>query len=142
MPTTPIAAMKKIALDLHPAVRADFQRFATTAAEVVFMIGSTHYCFAAFEGYRSPERQHYLFTVAKTTKARPWQSAHQYGLAVDFACLKVGEGDGPLWSWSADAPWKSLKVAASFGPLNVPIAWDKGHVQHHVFDMMKKGLPR
>ncbi len=49
------------------------------------------------EGYRSPERQAAL--PKAVTRAGPWQSCHQYGLAVDSAVFKDGKlqwdlGDG------------------------------------------------
>ena len=43
-----------------------------------------------FEGYRTPERQHYLFSQGRTrpgrrvTNADAWSSYHQYGVACDF----------------------------------------------------------
>lgn len=59
------------------------------------------YIVAVFEGYRSPERQQWLYDQGRTrdgkiiTYAKPWESFHQYGLAVDI----VGKTDGK-WDWS------------------------------------------
>lgn len=59
------------------------------------------YIVAVFEGYRSPERQQWLYEQGRTrdgkiiTYAKPWESFHQYGLAVDI----VGKTDGK-WDWS------------------------------------------
>jgi uncharacterized protein YraI len=87
---------------LHPAMR--------TATEAVLVALKTQGIpFAAFEAYRHPARQAWLYTQGRTragavvTKARPWTSYHQYGLAVDFVLL-LGTG----WSWDdsgARAPW-------------------------------------
>jgi hypothetical protein len=56
-----------------------------------------------FEGYRSPERQDYLYQQGRErdgkiiTYAKAWQSWHQYGLAADI----VGKVNGK-WDWSID----------------------------------------
>lgn len=50
------------------------------------------------EGYRSPERQAAL--PAAVTRAGPWQSCHQYGLAVDSAVFR----DGKL-QWDLGDEW-------------------------------------
>lgn len=54
-----------------------------------------------FEGYRSPERQQWLYDQGRTrdgkiiTHAKPWESFHQLGLAADIV-NKVGKN----WDWS------------------------------------------
>lgn len=56
-----------------------------------------------FEGWRSPVRQEILYKQGRTlpgkvvTRARAWQSWHQYGIAGDIA-LRVGG----KWSWDGD----------------------------------------
>jgi peptidoglycan L-alanyl-D-glutamate endopeptidase CwlK len=56
-----------------------------------------------FEGYRSPERQNYLWEQGRTregkivTHSSAWNSWHQYGLAADL----VGKINGK-WDWSLD----------------------------------------
>jgi peptidoglycan L-alanyl-D-glutamate endopeptidase CwlK len=56
-----------------------------------------------FEGYRSPERQDWLYAQGRSregkivTHAKAWQSWHQYGLAADI----VGKVNGK-WDWSID----------------------------------------
>ncbi len=56
-----------------------------------------------FEGYRSPERQDYLWGQGRerpgkiVTNAKAWQSWHQYGLACDI----VGRIKGK-WDWTID----------------------------------------
>lgn len=58
---------------------------------------------AVFESYRSPERQQWLYDQGRTrdgkiiTNARPYESFHQYGLAVDI----VGYHN-KKWDWSID----------------------------------------
>ena len=69
---------------LHPIAANAFQELAIDLQNQ-FEAGSTPTPFRAFEGYRSPSRQLALLqAVPPVTKARPWRSAHQYGLAVDF----------------------------------------------------------
>lgn len=43
------------------------------------------------EGYRSPERQNNLATNKNTTRARGFQSYHQFGLAADVAFKRNGK---------------------------------------------------
>lgn len=56
-----------------------------------------------FESYRSPARQDFLYAQGRgkpgpvVTKAKAWQSWHQYGLAVDLAVRVDGQ-----WSWAFD----------------------------------------
>lgn len=56
-----------------------------------------------FETMRSPARQNYLYeqgrtrTGAKVTRARAWESWHQYGLACDVAFFVDKK-----WSWEGD----------------------------------------
>ena len=87
---------------LHPVMRA-----ATEA--VLFDLKAQNIPFAAFEVYRHPVRQAWLYAQGRTrpgkivTKAQAWSSYHQYGLAVDFVLL-LGSG----WSWDesgARAQW-------------------------------------
>ncbi len=60
-------------------------------------------CITVFEGYRTPERQGFLYEQGRTrggrivTNSEPWHSWHQYGLAVDIA-LKDVIG----WHWDFD----------------------------------------
>jgi len=58
----------------------------------------------AFETLRTPERQAFLYAQGRTspghkvTKARPWHSWHNFGLAFDCAVLAAGG----QWSWVFD----------------------------------------
>ena len=133
-------------LDLYPPVRRDFERLIAAAHVRKFILtrdGASYQCsFEPFEGLRLPDRQHYLRTVMKTTKAGPWQSAHQYGLAVDFAVVSYLRRGKQVWSWEAEAPWADLKSLANVYGLSVPIQWDKGHVEHPMFYELKAALQR
>ena len=91
--------------------------------------------FKPFEGYRSPERQNYLFHVMKTTKARAFQSAHNYGLAVDFVPFVDGK-----WSWDNHHDWEALRYLASQRGLLTPIKWDLPHVEHPIWFAVKGNL--
>src|SRR5215470_5472340 len=80
---------------LHPVFRQK-------AAELLEILAAEQIPFRLFEGYRSPERQQYLYAQGRTrpgkiiTKAGPWMSYHQYGLAADFVLFESGQ-----WSWDA-----------------------------------------
>lgn len=92
--------------------------------------------FAMFETYRTPERQQYLFDKKKT-KARPWQSAHQYGLGVDFVpLLKTGD-----WTWEPPPEvWDRLRQRAGDCGLHNDIVWDRPHVYHPAFASVRLAL--
>lgn len=76
------------------------------------------------EGYRSPERQDYLYAQGRTrageivTKAKAGQSAHNYGLACDITSAK---GYGSVEARAIH----SIASAMGFGV----IAWDEPHVE-------------
>jgi peptidoglycan LD-endopeptidase CwlK len=93
---------------LHPAMRA-------AALEVLRQSESESLEFRVFEAYRTPERQTWLYQQGRTvpntsivTRARAWESYHQYGLAVDFV-LFVNDA----WSWETKGElgerWKRLQ---------------------------------
>jgi hypothetical protein len=82
--------------------------------------------FRLFETFRDPFTQETAFK-AGTSKARAFESAHQFGLAADFVPFGTAG-----WEWPVtDHPeWDDLRVAArSFGLLN-GIHWDRPHVEH------------
>lgn len=129
--------------DLHPVMQGPTLALtkAMFAHEILGKDG-IKYTLRPFEGFRSPMRQHHLFSIGKVTKARPWQSSHQYGLAVDFAGVRIDDGGGIVpesWAWDQvpEALWTILAREAVRCGLAVPIAWDKGHVQHPVFAAVK-----
>lgn len=74
-----------------------------------------------YEAGRSPDRQAALFAVGRdtgtpgkhVTRARAWESMHQYGLAVDYVFWQDG-----AWSWSEPSPgqWRAYQaIGASLG---------------------------
>lgn len=126
---------------IHPIMKPSIRSMIETTLTAGFFIDGTRYIFRPFEGYRGPVRQEYLCAVMKTSKARPWQSAHQYGLAVDFACVPIVNGKiTERWTWSEDAPWQLLKEIAISCDLDIPIKGDRGHVQHPAFAQIRKFL--
>lgn len=124
---------------LNPKVVRAFRTLADAVRAQTFEIGGVEHRFEPFEGFRHPLRQHYLLTRTKTTKAGPWQSAHQYGVAIDFACRRIDEyGSLHGWFWPDLAPWDMLKERAIACGLAVPILWDKGHVVHPLWFEISK----
>lgn len=95
--------------------------------------------FEIFETFRDPLRQMDLLTKG-VTKAGKFQSAHQFGLAVDLVPVidgneaialseLTGERHFPGWSWHSSHEWEAMhEVAKSLGL--VTISWDKPHVEH------------
>lgn len=97
--------------------------------------------FRPFEGYRSPQRQVEMLE-SKTSKAGPFESAHQYGLAVDFVPVKNGKENA--WHWpEADAPcWDFLRAnAVNRGLLN-DISWDRPHIEHPLWRDIRRSVIR
>jgi len=136
-PMSNVERLTFVVNDLHPKMRGPIIRMRDAALALQFKVRGAHAEFHPFEGFRTPERQNYLLTVEKTTKAGPWESAHQYGLAVDFAVI-VKKQDGSVgWSWPNDAPWQRLKDIATSVGLDIPISWDRGHVQHPLWNSFK-----
>ena len=86
-----------------------------------------------FEGFRTPQRQAYLYSKGRTiegsivTHANAWQSLHQYGLACDFVLFIDGK-----WSWSTSGKnkryWQRYHELAREIGLQ-PLRWEKPHVQ-------------
>jgi peptidoglycan LD-endopeptidase CwlK len=89
--------------------------------------------FRVFEAYRSPTRQQHLFDQGRTrpgpiiTRARPWQSYHQYGVAADFVLFENGR-----WSWDDTgerrAWWQRLHAIGRQWGLE-PLSWEQPHLQ-------------
>lgn len=102
---------------LHPAMRNLVRKLAMD-------IGA--HGLALFETYRDPARQAEVLKAGRS-KARPFESAHQYGLAADFA-FQDDEGD---WSWPDvnRREWALLHAKAERVGLHCPIEWDPGHVE-------------
>ncbi len=80
-----------------------------------------------FETYRNPARQLELFRKG-TSKALPFQSAHQFGLAVDYVPLTDRK-----WTWEPPDPahvWGTLRKEAEALGLWNGLDWDRAHVEH------------
>lgn len=80
-----------------------------------------------FEGYRTPERQNWLFDQGRNrpgnviTRAKGGQSWHNYSLAVDIAFKS-----GKKWTWEGD--WTAVQnVMFSYGFES--LTWEKSHFQ-------------
>lgn len=133
---------KRIAFDiqtLHPVMITSAKLLIADLNKKTFEDGGEKFRLEPFEGYRSPMRQNHLFAHTKATKAREWQSGHQYGLAMDFACVRVDKITNEIipgkWFWAdgSHSCWRELKRLANIGGLTVPISWDYGHVEHPLF---------
>jgi peptidoglycan LD-endopeptidase CwlK len=95
-----------------------------------------------FETIRTPARQEELYARGRdpsapdfgrtVTKARKWQSAHQYGLGAD--CVFKVDGK---WSWDPPkrmaAGWAVYHTVADSHGL-VPLSFEKPHVQARGFN--------
>lgn len=111
---------------LHPVFRQK-------AAELLEILAGEQIPFRLFEGYRSPERQQYLYAQGRTrpgkivTKAGPWTSYHQYGMAGDFVLFENGR-----WSWDASGPkarkWQRLQEVGKQLGLE-PLSFEAPHLQ-------------
>lgn len=88
-----------------------------------------------FETVRSPARQAYLYTIGRDpesptygrtiTRAMPWHSAHQYGLAADLVFRVEGR-----WSWDEPGPdmWSRLPDLAHKAGL-ATLSFERPHVE-------------
>lgn len=71
--------------------------------------------FQPVTGYRSPEVQNELFNQGRTTsgiivtRAKAWQSPHNYGCASDWC---IFENNMPVWNVS-DKRWKEYEMACA-----------------------------
>lgn len=104
--------------------------------------GLTKTLFKVFETYRTPFRQAHLLTQ-RVTKAGPWQSPHQFGLAADFVPYadeitsdRLGIPVG--WNWHSANEYSFLASAAKKFDCAVPIKWDPCHVEHPDFQKLRK----
>lgn len=90
-----------------------------------------------FEAYRHPARQQWLLENTTATKAGPWESAHQYGLAVDLVPRPAGN-----WTWNEGLHWRLMKKAAVSHGLSVPISWDTAHVVDARWPAVRRAVRR
>lgn len=79
--------------------------FMQLALKVFARMEARGYPMALLEGYRSPERQEMLTALGgHVTRARAFESRHQYGLALDAAPLLNGKlviSERDPWAWQA-----------------------------------------
>lgn len=111
---------------LHPQMRS-------AVAAVLQQCQAEGLPFRVFEANRSPERQTWLYAQGRTrsgaivTKARAWESFHQYGLAVDFVLFENGQ-----WSWDDKGPraahWKRLPQLIAAAGLR-SLSWEAPHAE-------------
>lgn len=89
--------------------------------------------FRVFEAWRQPERQAWLFASGRSrpgsivTKAEPWKSFHQFGLAADLVLY------GPQgWSWddggAQAAAWRDMQALAVAAGLRT-LSFERPHVE-------------
>lgn len=100
---------------------------AVKAQDAIDHCNEAGYPIAMFEGHRSTARQEFLFAQGRTrpgkkiTYAKPWESFHNYGLALDPVFF-----DGRKWSW--EGPWD--KVHAIFHEHGFEtLDFEKSHVE-------------
>lgn len=121
---------------IHPLAKGAFMALADDLAKA-YGLGMTPTRFRPFEGLRSPAKQETAFR-AGATKARAWQSPHQYGLAVDFVARH-----GDTWSWAKTHDWAFLARCAIARGLECQtkgLEWDLAHCQHPVWHRLKAVL--
>lgn len=128
---------------LHPAVQPVFSKLLTTLHDG-YATGKTKTWFQIFETYRSPSKQAELFAQGRTTagprvtKAEPFRSPHQYGLAADFVpqIQRQHEGQAAVswaWDWSGEHDWAFLHSCARSLGLHPIGDWDKPHIEHNLW---------
>lgn len=122
---------------LHPKARDHF-RVLSDRLETAYKTGTTPTLFMPFEGYRDPQQQVALVKRG-VSKARPWQSAHNYGLAVDYVALSDPRSLSS-WDWDNGHDWDMLRtISTNMGMCN-SISWDRPHVWHPIWDAVKNHL--
>ena len=122
---------------LHPKMRIAARLLAKDLAHA-YETGRTKTLFKVFETYRGADRQLEVFKK-RTSKARPFESAHQFGLAVDFVAWNEDADIGPIgWNWNAANEYGFLAARAQTFGLSAPIQWDPGHVEHPLWEEWQK----
>lgn len=111
---------------LHPTFRQSLTQLLDKAA-------ADGLPFKVFEAFRTPERQRWLYEQGRVrpgsvvTKAQPWGSFHQYGLAADLVLFINGQ-----WTWSDQGSlgsyWRRLPQLASEVGLRT-LDWEAPHVE-------------
>lgn len=114
-------------LDLLVPVVRDRIRNLLVEVEGRYVRGQSQTRWQVFETYRSPARQLRLRAMG-ATKAGPWQSGHQFGLAADI--VPVDEEGRWYWPPATSEVWNELRSNALRVGLDAPISWDRAHVEH------------
>jgi len=128
------------ALDtLHPICKRQFEDLAEMLEANPFKDDAGgRWLFLPFEAYRHPARQAMLLGEGRT-RAAPYSSAHQFGLAVDF--VPVRDGVVGQWSWQAPKEaWDFLGQCAQKFGLVQPISWDRPHIESPVWSQLARAL--
>ncbi len=82
-----------------------------------------------FEGYRTPERQTWLYDQGRhregkiVTQAKAWESYHQLGVACDLAFFINGK-----WSWDS-GPWDKIGAVFKQHGLDSLAPYEQAHFQ-------------
>lgn len=118
---------------LHPMARASVQALLEDLRAASIPMG-------VFEAFRSPERQQALFAKGRNaagividkhavvTQARPFESYHQYGLAVDIVIQRQGVNPWDTGSSETRTWWQKMHQLADKNGLE-PLSWEMPHVQ-------------
>lgn len=112
--------------DLHPLVKRK-------ANAIIVDMAAQGHAVRIVEGYRSPQRQQELYNQGRTTpgnivtNAKPGESLHQYGVAVDFVFRKEGYN-------VSQAQWKLLGTVGKSHGFEWGGDW-KGFVDRPHFEM-------
>lgn len=108
---------------LHPLVRPSFLLLMKDLTDAHAQ-GVTKTHFRPFETYRHPQRQREALRN-RTSRADMYESAHNFGLAVDFV-----PWDNGRWSWDETKDWSYLWDRAKARGLIAIGEWDKAHIEH------------
>lgn len=115
-------------------------QFQSRLAKLFRELEHSHIPLGVFESIRSPSRQGELFARGRdaskgdygrtVTRARAYQSAHQFGLAVDLVFHVDGE-----WTWDEPAPgsWDEMTRLAKRCGLET-LSFERPHIQAAGFD--------
>lgn len=131
---------------LHPKMRP-IAESVLEDLERLYQAKKTEFRFQIFETLRLAGRQADALANG-TSKAGPWQSAHNVGLAIDCvpylsaqqaAKYRPNGSSVPGWYWPAGThdDWDVLTSVFHRYDLTT-IAWDRPHGEHHLFAEIKK----
>jgi hypothetical protein len=93
-----------------------------------------------YEGYRTPQRQADLYAIGRTQKGRkvtnagPWQSMHQYRLAIDFVPLKAHPKAAGMYEadWDDEKTYtRAQAIAEKLGLRH--LSWETPHLEDASF---------